>query len=69
MNPTYSGGHIVSIKVDIVEVEFNIEKPNRHELLTLEDDKEVKLEVYSSTIYNTVLCFSLTDPSKLSRGW
>jgi F-type H+-transporting ATPase subunit beta len=53
---------------DIVEVEFNVEKPSRLELLTLEEDKKVRLEVYSSTPHNTVLCFSLSDSSRLYRG-
>lgn len=52
-----STGHVVSMRGDIVEVEFNVEKPSRLELLTLEEDKKVRLEVYSSTLHNTVLCF------------
>jgi len=61
-------GHIVSIRGDIVEVEFKLDKPARHELLTLSQDKEAKLEVYSSTVYDTVLCISLSDSSRLYRG-
>ena len=61
-------GRIVSIKGDIIEVEFNIDKPNRHELLSLEEDLDIKLEVYSSTMYDTVMCISMTDPTKLYRG-
>ncbi|OGY23256.1 MAG: F0F1 ATP synthase subunit beta [Candidatus Woykebacteria bacterium RBG_13_40_15] len=63
-----SAGYIVAVRGDIVEVEFKVEKPTRHELLTLSQDKEVKLEVYSSTVYNTVLCISLSDSAKLYRG-
>lgn len=61
-------GQVVSIRGDIVEVEFNIEKPDRHELLTLEDDDSVRLEVYSSTPFNSVLCISMSNPTKLYRG-
>lgn len=61
-------GYITSIRGDIVEVEFKVGTPTRHELLTLSQDKDVKLEVYSSTIYNTVLCISLSDSSRLYRG-
>ena len=61
-------GHVVSIKGDIVEVEFNIEKPSSHELLTMEEDETINLEVYSSTPYDTVLCISMSDPTRLYRG-
>src|SRR3990172_1890769 len=61
-------GHVVSIKGDIVEVEFNIEKPNRHEVIKMEEDETINLEVYSSTPYDTVLCISMSDPTKLYRG-
>jgi len=61
-------GHIVSIRGDIIEVEFKGGKLARHDLLTLAEDYQVRLEVYSSTVYNTTLCISLTDPSLLYRG-
>lgn len=61
-------GYIVSVRGDIVEVEVKGEKLARHDLLTLVEDPAVRLEVYSSTVYNTTLCISLTDPTKLCRG-
>ena len=61
-------GHIVSIRGDIVEVTSKDKKLARHNLLTIEGDRSVKLEVYSSTAQDSVLCLSLTDPNKLTRG-
>ena len=61
-------GHIVSIRGDIIEVASKDKKLARHDLLTIEGDCDVKLEVYSSTAQDSVLCLSLTDPSKLTRG-
>src|SRR4030042_3276310 len=63
-----SFGHIASSKGDIVEVEFKESPPARHELLTLIEDSESRLEVYSSIGYDTVVCISLSDPTRLYRG-
>jgi len=61
-------GHIVSIRGDIIEVEFKGEKLARHDLLTLASDRQVRLEVYSSTAFGTTLCIALTSPTRLFRG-
>lgn len=61
-------GTIRAIHGDVVEVSFSGEKPNRHEVLSLFEDAEVKLEVYSSTPSDVVYCLSFTDPAKLYRG-
>ena len=61
-------GHIAAIKGDIVEVEFKDSPPARHELLTLVDDSDARLEVYSSIGYDTVVCISLSDSTRLYRG-
>ncbi|MEX0621375.1 MAG: F0F1 ATP synthase subunit beta [Candidatus Woykebacteria bacterium] len=61
-------GHVKSIRGDIVEVESAGKGLARHDLLTLSDDQQVRLEVYSSTVNESVLCISLTDPSHISRG-
>jgi F-type H+-transporting ATPase subunit beta len=61
-------GHVTSIRGDIVEVEFKESPPARHELLTLAEDPNVRLEVYSTTGYDKVVCISLSDPTRLYRG-
>jgi F-type H+-transporting ATPase subunit beta len=61
-------GNIVSIKGEIVEVEFYRNPPFIGEILTLERDPNFFLEVYKSSKENSFLCFSLSDPSKLTRG-
>lgn len=61
-------GTILAILGDVIEVGFSEEKPNRHEVLSLVDDRSVKLEVYSSSTSDSVFCISFSDPSKLYRG-
>lgn len=61
-------GRVSSIRESIVEINFAGIKPSRHELLTLEDDRSVKLEVYTSGRDNTVYALALSDVSKLYRG-
>jgi len=60
-------GNIVSIKGEIVEVEFYRNPPFIGEILTLEKDPNFFLEVYKSSKENSFLCFSLSDPSKLTQ--
>lgn len=61
-------GHILSVRGDVVEVEAKGKKLARHDLLTSTDDPEIRLEVYSTTPFDSILCISLTDPNRLSRG-
>jgi F-type H+-transporting ATPase subunit beta len=61
-------GNIITIKGELVEVEFYRNPPLIGEILTLEKDPKFFLEVYKSSKENSFLCFSLSDPSKLSRG-
>lgn len=61
-------GKIVSIQGQIIEVEFQDEKPNIHDILVLETDLSVKIQVYTSSGPSTFYCFSLTPTKKLYRG-
>lgn len=61
-------GKVIAIRGQIVEVEFEGEKPAIHDLLVAEDDEEVKLEVYASSGPGCYFCFSLSNPKKLHRG-
>lgn len=60
-------GYIVSIKGEIVEVEFYQNPPFIGELLVLEDNPDAWLEVYSTTRKNTFLCISLRKSNELFR--
>lgn len=61
-------GKIISVRGNIVEVEFRYFKPSIHDVLVLEEDENVKLEVYSSSSLNTFYCFLLTSHAKLKRN-
>ena len=61
-------GKIISIKGHVIEVKFKNNKPAVHDILTVSDSPEVKMEVYSSSGKDTFYCFSLTPTEKLFRG-
>lgn len=61
-------GYILSIWGGIVEVEFYKNPPFIGEILTLEEDPNTLIEVYSISAKKTFLCLSLTKPDKLFRG-
>lgn len=61
-------GRIVSIKGQIIEVEFESNPPNIRDVLFLEKDPNVKLEVYSSSSSSTFYCISLSTQKRMYRG-
>lgn len=61
-------GKIISIKGQIIEVEFQNDKPTLHDILILEMDETAKLQVYNSSGPSTFYCLSLTPTKKLFRG-
>ncbi len=61
-------GTIVSIKSQIVEVEFYDTPPKIHDLYILESDDKVVLEVYGSASDRSVYCLALTPTIRLHRG-
>ncbi|OGM19315.1 F0F1 ATP synthase subunit beta [Candidatus Woesebacteria bacterium RIFCSPLOWO2_01_FULL_37_19] len=65
---THNIGKIISIKGQVVEVEFTGDKPDIRNLLILEGDPDIRLEVYSSSGINTFYCLALSRTNKLSRG-
>jgi len=60
-------GYILSIKGEVVEVEFYEDPPFIKEILALEEDPEVLLEVYGARTKNVFACFSLNKTNKLFR--
>ena len=61
-------GKVVSIKGQIIEVEFPDAKPNIYDLLVMKDDQQVKMEVYTSSNINSYYCLALTSITKLHHG-
>jgi len=61
-------GKIVSIKGQILEVEFLHEMPRLYDVLESVDNPLIKMEVYTSASSNSFFCFSLTGVSNLYYG-
>lgn len=61
-------GSVRSIKGQVVGVEFHGEKPDINDILTLEEDTNFKMEVYSSSGAGTFFCLALNGSPKLFRG-
>lgn len=64
---TFSG-KIISIKGQVIEVQFNKNQPSINDLLYLEGQKEVQMLVYRPSARNRYYCLSLADTAALSRG-
>lgn len=64
---TSSEGRIISIKGQIVEVEFLDTKPKIHEVLVAKNDPDTKMEVYASASAKSFYCISLNPTKKLFR--
>ncbi len=58
-------GRVISVKGQIVEVEYTDETPKLHDVLVFQDDPEVKMEVYTSASPNSFYCLALTSVNKL----
>lgn len=61
-------GKIVSIRGQIVEIEFKQEKPALNDMLILESDPDIRFEVYSSSAEDTFYCLTLARTNNLFRG-
>ena len=60
-------GYVISIKEEIIEVEFYKNPPFIGEILTLEENPDTWLEVHSVSSKKTFLCLVLKQPEKLFR--
>lgn len=63
-----SQGTIVSVRGQVIEVEFKDVKPAINDLLSLAHAPEVKMEVYSSSAEDTFYCLALAPTRKIARG-
>jgi F-type H+-transporting ATPase subunit beta len=61
-------GKIVSIKGQIIEVEFSDEKPRIFDVLIYKEDPSIKMEIYTSASPNSFYCLALTGVTKLHHG-
>lgn len=61
-------GKVVGVRGQVIEVEFINQKPSIYDLLVLEEDSQVKMEVYASSGPNTMYCLALGSTEKLFRG-
>lgn len=63
-----SDGIITGIKGQVVEVEFRGAKPALHDILTLPDSEDIKLEVYQSSGENRFYCLLYSSNRSIKRG-
>jgi len=61
-------GYILSIRGEVVEVEFYKKPPFIGEILVLEENPKAFLEVHSVSTKNTFLCLALCESDKLYRS-
>src|SRR5258708_3638731 len=61
-------GKVVSIKGEIIEVEFLETKPRFNDVLIAKEDQSVKMEVYRSATPNSFFCLALTNVTSLHHG-
>lgn len=61
-------GKVISVKGQIIEVEFLDEKPHIYDVLIAKEDDTCKMEVYTSASPNSFYCLALTNVTKLHHG-
>ena len=61
-------GKVLSIKGQIIEIEFLEDKPRIYDVLISKDDETVKMEVYTSASPTSFYCLALTNVSGLHHG-
>ncbi|MEK7173512.1 MAG: F0F1 ATP synthase subunit beta, partial [Patescibacteria group bacterium] len=61
-------GYVVSIRGQVAEVEFPEAKPRIRDVITLIENSNVQMEVFSISVRNTYYCFVLSSISHISRG-
>lgn len=61
-------GKIISIKGQIIEVEFIEDKPRIYDVLVAKEDETSKMEVYTSASPTSFFCLALTNVNKLHHG-
>ncbi len=61
-------GKVISVKGQIIEVEFRDAKPRFNDVLVYKEDPATKMEVYRSATPNSFFCLALTETTNLHHG-
>ncbi len=61
-------GKVVSIKGQIIEVEFLEEKPRIYDVLVQKDDPAMRMEIYTSASPTSFFCLALAHTDRLHHG-
>jgi len=61
-------GKVISIKGQIIEVEFLEDKPRIYDVLISKDDSSVEMEIYTSASPTSFFCLALTETNRLHHG-
>ncbi len=61
-------GKLISIKGQILEIEFSEEKPSIYDVMIAQEDPTIKVEVYTSASPNSFFCLALTNITSLHHG-
>ena len=61
-------GKVLTVRGQVIEVEFENNTPAIHDLLTMKDNPEIKMEVYSSSEENSFFCLALSPTIDIVRG-
>lgn len=61
-------GKVISIKGQIIEVEFLEERPKVYDVLVFKEDDSIKMEVYTSASPTSYYCLALTPVNALHYG-
>lgn len=65
---TTQTGTIIGVRGQIAEIVFLDEKPAIHDLLLLESNRDIKMEVYSSSNSESFFCVILSPNALIARG-
>jgi F-type H+-transporting ATPase subunit beta len=63
-----TAGRILSIRGQVIEVEFKRRRPAIHDVLVMETRPEIKMEVYASSGPDVFFCLALSSTNNLFRG-
>jgi len=61
-------GKVISVKGQIIEVEFLEQKPRFNDVLVSKEDESVKMEVYRSASATSFFCLALAGVTSLHHG-
>jgi F-type H+-transporting ATPase subunit beta len=61
-------GKVISVRGQVIDVQFSGKTPAIHDLLTLEGDPSIKMEVYSSSEEGSFYCLALSPTNNILRG-